>query len=135
MKNINRLAIALSVALMGTGVIATQAMAQDKAKPAMAQDKAKPTQKDERDRKILVDNEKVLVTENRYKPGAASGMAVRGARVVRAMSDGTLERTYPDGKKETITWKKDQVRYSPKETFDQKNTGKADLLLYSVTIK
>jgi len=102
---------------------------------AVAQDKAKPAEKDQRDRKVQVDNERVLVTENIYKPGASSGMAARGDRVVRALSDGQLEKTYPDGRKETVTWKTGQVRYTGKETYSQKNTGKTDVHLYTVTIK
>ena len=141
MNNTNQIAVRFSIALAGTclaaAVAAIPAMAQDKAKPAAAPAKAaeKADGKDQRDRKVVVENDKVLVTENIYKPGASSGMLPRGPRVVRALSDGTLERTYPDGKKETVTWKTGQVRYSPKETYSQKNTGKTDLNLYSVTIK
>jgi hypothetical protein len=136
-NNSNPLVVRLAIAVASSCLvlaIATPAMAQDKAKAAPAAP-AKAAAKDGRDRKVLVDNEKVLVTENVYKPGAASGMTERGVRVVRALSDGTLEKTYPDGRKETITWKTGQVRYSPKETYDQKNTGKADMVIYSVTLK
>ena len=108
-------------------------MAQDKAKPAAAQPKA--AEKDQRDRKVLVDNDKVLATEVGYKPGSSSGMSERGNRITRALTDGTLEKTYADGRKETVVWKKDQVRFNPKETYSQKNTGKTELVLYSVTIK
>ena len=132
MNNINRLAIGLSMALVGTGVIATQAMAQDKSKPAAA---APAKAADQRDRKVLVDNEKVLATEVRYKPGAASGMVERGQRITRALTDGELEKTYADGKKETLKFKAGDVRWNPKETYSQKNAGKADVVLYSITIK
>jgi hypothetical protein len=120
----------MMIALAGSFLAATLAVS-----PAMAQDKAKPAEKDQRERKVLVDNDKVLVTENIYKPGASSGMQARGNRVVRALSDGQLEKTTADGKKETVTWKSGEVRYSPKETYSQKNTGKTDLHLYTVTIK
>ena len=132
MNNINRLAIGLSMALMGTGVIATQAVAQDKAKPAAA---APAKAADQRDRKVLVDNDKVLATEVRYKPGAASGMVERGQRITRALTDGELEKTYADGKKETLKFKAGDVRWNPKETYSQKNAGKADVVLYTITIK
>jgi len=137
MNNINRLAIGLAVALMGTSVIVTTAVAQDKAKPAAAAEKAKAAApaKDQRDRKVLVENDKVLVTETRYKPGLSSGMLERKTRVTRALTDGTFEKTFADGRKETVTWKTGQVRYNPTETFDQKNTGKSEVVLYTVTLK
>ena len=137
MNNTNPLAVRISIALAGTclifAVAGNSTMAQDKAKPAAAQPKA--AEKDQRDRKVLVDNDKVLATEVAYKPGASSGMVERGNRITRALTDGTLEKTYADGRKETVVWKKDQVRFNPKETYSQKNTGKTELVLYSVTIK
>ena len=141
MNNTNSLATRLAFAFAGACLVAAVAgnpvMAQEKAKPAAAPPSAaaKTDGKDQRDRKVFVDNEKVLVTEVRYKPGASSGMTERGNRVVRALTDGTLEKTFPNGKKETITWKAGEVKFNPKETYSQKNTGKTDLVLYSVTIK
>jgi len=125
--------IAIAGACLMVTVAGNVAMAQDKAKPATAATKA--AVKDERERKVLVENDKVLVSEVRYKAGSSSGMQERQARVVRALTDGTVEKTLPDGRKETITWKAGQVRFNPKETFSQKNTGKTDLLLYVVTLK
>jgi hypothetical protein len=146
MNNTNPPVVRLSIALAAASLIATAlwnpAIAQDKAKPAIVQDKAKPATaaaksdvKDQRDRKVLVENDKVLVTEVSYKPGLSSAMSERGPRVTRALTDGTLERTYPDGRKETINWKAGQVRFNPKETFMQKNVGKSEVILYTVTIK
>ena len=137
MNNTNPLVVRFSIALAGTclifAVAGNSTMAQDKAKPAAAP--AKAAVKDERDRKVLIENDKILATEVRYKPGSSSGMQERGQRVVRALTDGTTEKTFADGRKETVTWKKDQVRFNPKETYSQKNTGKTELVLYSVTIK
>jgi hypothetical protein len=131
-----RFSIAFASACLVAAVAANPAFAQDKVKPAApAKAAAKAEVKDERDRKVLIDNDKVLVTEVRYKPGSSSGMQERGQRVVRALTDGTLEKTLPDGKKETVTWKAGQVRFNPKETYSQKNIGKTDLVIYSVTIK
>ena len=136
MNNTNPLAVRLSIALAGTCLalaVATPAMAQDKAKPAAAP--AKAAEKDQRERKVFVDNDKVLASEVRYKPGASSGMIERQPRVVRALSDGTLEKTYPDGRKETVTWKTGEVKFNPKETYSQKNVGKTELVLFTVSIK
>ncbi len=77
----------------------------------------------------------MLVTETRYKAGAVSAMRERSARVTRALVDGTMEKTFPDGKKETITYKTGDVKYFPKETFSNKNTGKTEMVLYVVTVK
>jgi hypothetical protein len=109
------------------------ALGQDKAKPAAVP--AKAEQKDERQVKPFVDNEKVRVTETVYPAGSSSGMQPRGERVVRALNDGMVEKTYADGKKETIQWKAGQVRYSPKETYSQKNIGKKELRLFVVNLK
>ena len=137
MNNTIRFALALCAASIIAATAAAPAMAQDKEKPqAGAMDKdAKATSKDQRKNKILVDNDKVRVNEVTYVPGASSGMLERGPRVARALTNGTLEKVYADGKKEKISWKVGQVRYSPKETFDQKNAGKAPVTLYVVTLK
>jgi len=61
--------------------------------PAMAQDKAKPAAKGY-ERKVLLDNAKVIVTEVTTKPGGESESRVRPAyRIVRVLSGGTQERT------------------------------------------
>jgi hypothetical protein len=103
--------------------------------PVMAQDKGKTGATDERGRKVLVDNDKVRATENSYAPGAASGMIERGPRLVRALSDGTVEKTMMDGKKETITWKAGDVKFLPRETYSQQNIGKTEFRLFTVTVK
>ena len=128
------------VALVSAAALAIPAGAQDKKgaapapAPKAADSKAAPA-KGQEERKVLLENDKVLVTENTYRPGASSPMRERGVRVSRALSDGTMEKSWPDGKKEVIHWKKGEVRYQPKETFQQKNVGKADWGVYTVTIK
>lgn len=115
----------------------TSVLAQEKAKaPAAAPAaSAKAAAKDERERKVFVDNPRVLASEVRYKPGASSGMVERQDRVVRALTDGTLEKTLPDGKKETVHWKAGEVKFNPKETYSQKNVGKTELVLFTVSLK
>ena len=128
-----KITIAFAATCLAAAVATVPTLAQYDAKPAAAP--AKEAAKDQRDRKVLVDNDKVLVTEGTYKPGSSSGQLPRGERVVRALTDGQLEKTWPDGRKETVNWKAGQVRYSPKETYSQKNTGTTDVTLYTVTIK
>jgi hypothetical protein len=126
-------------ALAVAALLATPAFAQDKAKPAAAPEKAKaaaPAKAEGQEQvKVLLENDKVRVTETRYKPGAASAMRERNARVTRALVDGTMEKTYADGKKETIAYKAGDVKYFPKETFTNKNVGKKEMALYVVTLK
>ena len=127
--------MALAAACALSALAASPALAQDKPKPGAAKKAEAKDEKDTRDRKIYVDNEKVLVSEVRYKPGAASGQQDRSDRVVRVMAGGTLERTFTDGRKETIEYKTGEVRFNPKERYSQKNTGKSEIVLFVVTLK
>lgn len=134
----SRRSSALIPALAVAALLSAPVIAQDKAKPAAAPEKAKAAaaaSKDEQQIKVLVENDKVRATETRYKPGAASGMNERGNRVTRALVNGTMERTYPDGKKETVAWKAGEVKYQTKATFVNKNVGKTEMVLYTVTLK
>jgi hypothetical protein len=132
-----------ALAMVSAVVLAAPALAQDKkgsappaATPKAADSKAaKVPEKGGEERKVILENEKVLVTENRYKPGAASAMRERGVRVSRSLTDGTIERTSKDGKKEVLNLKAGEVRYQAKETFSQKNIGKSDYVVYTVTLK
>jgi quercetin dioxygenase-like cupin family protein len=122
--------------LIAAAFAAAPAFAQDKAKPAAAPAaKAEEAKKGDETTKVYVENEKVRVSETTYKAGATSAMRERPPRVVRAMTEGTMERTYADGKKETITYKAGDVKYYPKQTYVQKNAGKSDVVLYVVNIK
>ena len=105
--------------------------------PAMAQDKAKPAAKGY-ERKVLLDNAKVIVTEVTTKPGGESESRVRPAyRIVRVLSGGTQERTYADGKKETISRKTGEVYVAEpdKAPYKSRNVGKTDIVLYVVQLK
>jgi len=100
--------------------------------PAIAQDKA-PSVK----MKVLVDDAKVKVYEATYAPGAENkGVASSTTRVVRALTSGTLELTYADGKKEKRPWKTGQVReVKPGPAYTTKNISKSELKLYVVQLK
>jgi hypothetical protein len=55
---------------------------------------------------------------------------------VRAIKGGTLERDHPDGKKEKVEWKQDQVRINkPTKAYNVKNVGKSDVVLFVVESK
>ena len=126
----------LVAAFMLAGVTANPAMAQDKAKDA----KAAPAAKAEKGKavvKVLHEDDRVRVTETTYKPGDVGPNIVRGFRVIRALKNGTLERTYADGKKEKYERKAGEVSVAgpDKQAFFVKNVGKSDYAVYSVTVK
>ena len=113
--------------------------AQDKAKDA----KAAPAAKAEKGKAIttvLVDNDKVLVYETRFKPGDENPAVGTGFRVVRTLQGGTLARVYPDGRNEKFEIKAGRTVYNepPKssgERYLTKNVGKTEILQYVVMLK
>jgi hypothetical protein len=102
--------------------------------PAVAQDKAKPL---EVKNKVLLENDKVKVSELTYAPGAENkAVASSTTRIVRAMKGGTLQRTYADGKKEDVVWKAGDVKQlTATQAYNTKNTGKTEVQLYIVQLK
>jgi len=86
--------------------------------------------------KVLVENDKVTAMENTYAPGAESELSRSGVRVVRVLKGGTLQRTFEDGKKETVTYKTGQtVINEPGPAYRNKNIGKTTIVLYVVRLK
>lgn len=85
--------------------------------------------------KVIIDNAKVSVSEVRFKPGEEAVLKDRPYRIVRALTDGTLLRTYADGKTETYEWKVGQVREIGPDKISAKNVGQTDLVLYAVVPK
>ena len=118
--------------LIVAAVLAVPAIAQEKATVPAAKAKASEPQAGPRP---LVENDKVKAYEVVSKPGVVNPPRERPARVVRALTDGTMERLYPDGKTEKVEWKAGQVRWFPKENFGNKNIGKSDMKFYIVEPK
>ena len=87
--------------------------------------------------KVLSENDKVRVFEATYAPGAENPSPPSSTtRVVRALTAGTLERRYADGKKETVNWKPGMVLVLPPSgAYTTKNVGKTKLQLYVVSVK
>ena len=137
MNHLLRLFASLVVPVfMLAGVTASPVMAQDKAKDA----KATPAAKAEKGKpaiKVLVDNAKVKVFEVTYKPGDSNtGIATTTTRIVRALTTGTTEWTFADGKKVTKVRKAGDVWISdPGPAYTNKNIGKTVLKLYVVQLK
>lgn len=87
--------------------------------------------------KVLQENDKVRVFETTFAPGAVNTAVPSSAtRVVRALSGGTIERTYADGKKEKVVYKTGEVRINnPSPAFTAKNIGNTEIKLYVVHLK
>jgi hypothetical protein len=103
----------------------------------LAQEKAKAAPP-KFERKVLLENDKVLVLEAKWKPGAESPSGTLPVRVIRAVKAGTLQRVYPDGKKGLTTqFKAGDVKFfeAEKEPFVLKNIGKSELVLYVIYLK
>ena len=85
--------------------------------------------------KEIASDDKFRVFEVTYKPGQGRPIEP-GHRIVRAIKGGTLERDHPDGKKEKVEWKQDQVRINkPAKPYNVKNVGKSDVVLFVVESK
>ncbi len=106
---------------------ATAALAQDKAEKKAAQVSVHQ----------ITENDKVKVYEVTYKVGAENkGVAASTMRVVRAIRGGRIERTYADGRKETVDYRPGQVRVQqPGPAYTTKNVGKSVMVLYVVQLK
>ena len=101
---------------------------------ASAQDKSAknaPTQK------VLAENDKLKVYEVTYKPGDTNtGVASSATRVVRALTSGTTQWTYADGKKETKVRKAGEVWVlGPGPAYTNTNIGKDVFQIYVVQLK
>ena len=104
--------------------------------PVAAQEKKADKKAPVRAMKILVDNDKVRVTESVFKPGEENPMEPRGYRIGRVLKGNTtIERRHKDGKVEKIEWKEGQVYQSGPDNASAKNIGKSEVVLYTVTLK
>ena len=138
MKRLIRLFVSLLVpALMLAFATATPAMKHemDKAKDAKAAPAAK-LEKGQVVLKVLHEDDKVRVGEITYKPGNEGLNVARPFRILRALKGGTLQRTYPDGKTDKLTFKTGEVKVlQPSPPYIPKNIGKSDVVLYVVIVK
>jgi hypothetical protein len=112
-------------AFIMAGSVTNSAVAQDKAA------KGAPTVK------VLLENDKVKVFESTYRPGDVNtGVASSATRIIRVMKGGTIERSYTDGKKETLVLKTGAVNfYTQLPAYNVKNIGKTVFQVYVVQLK
>ena len=123
-------------AFVAAAVLATPAIAQDKANGMKAAPAAK-AEKGKSTLKMLLENDKVRVYEVTYKPGDVNtGVVSTATRVVRPLKGGTLELAYADGKKETVVRKVGEPYVLvPGPAYTSKNIGKTVVQLYVVQLK
>lgn len=126
------LAVLLAPAIFVAGAIATPAVAQEKkAEKKMAKAKAR-----EVTLKEIQQNDKLRLYEATFKPGDTAPSVKRPMRAVYAISGGTLERTYEDGKKEKTVWKAGEGRIlSEERPYAIRNVGKTTVRLVVVAVK
>jgi hypothetical protein len=103
--------------------------------PIYAQDKAKASAKEhEPVTKVLLENDKVKVTQSTFKPGDVS-RSDRKARANYIVKGGTLERTSKDGKKTVTERKTGTVVWLDADSDAVKNIGKTTFVVVSTQIK
>jgi len=107
-------------------VAGTQVLAQDKG-PAAPKARVK----------VMAENARLRAYELSFAPGAENApVPASSTRVVRVLAGGTLERTYPDGKKETVNYKTGEVRINQTSLpVSTKNIGSKPVRLYVVQLK
>src|SRR5713226_4492342 len=115
-------------AFLLAGAVVNTATAQEKTKAKMEKAAGKVTIRE------VAKNNKYRVYEAIFKPGDEAPSIERPARVVRALHGGTLELTYPDGKKETSEYKNGEVKIRDRATYGVKNIGKTTVHLYIVQL-
>lgn len=84
--------------------------------------------------KVLLENDKVRVTQSTFKPGDVS-TAKRVARVNYIIKGGTFERTSPEGKKSRYERKAGTAVWLDGDSDTVVNVGKTTIVLVSVANK
>jgi len=131
-KSTGRWAALMLPVFVFAGAFGDCALSQEKKMDSGAQSAGPPlgTIKD------IAENEKLLVFEATFKPGQGSPTSKRATRVIRALTGGTIERTYADGTKETAQWKAGETKLiSEPRAYAFKNVGKSDISFFVVQMK
>jgi quercetin dioxygenase-like cupin family protein len=103
--------------------------------PAYAQDKAKADPKEiKAETKVLLDNDKVTVTQSTFKPGAVS-RSDRKARLNYIVASGKLQRTNKEGKTTTYERKAGTAIWLEADSDVVKNIGNTTFVVVGVVHK
>ncbi|MCX7144003.1 MAG: hypothetical protein NT123_23765 [Proteobacteria bacterium] len=125
---VSRFAVSAVLAIAALGITSAGLVhAQDKAKAKSSE--LPPITK------VILENDKVRVLESTFKPGDVSPNRVRNPRVSYVAKGGTLERTYPDGRKTTIDRKTGTAEWNERDTYSVKNIGKTTVVLIGTEVK
>jgi hypothetical protein len=108
------------------------ALALALAGPVHAQDKGK--KESTAVTKVLLENDKVRVTETTFKPGDVN-RADRKARTNYIVEGGKLERTTKDGKKSSYERKKGTAHYLAADNDVVRNVGTTTFVVVTVVQK
>jgi hypothetical protein len=130
-KNVGKSDVVLyTVILKQASGMSKVAMASDKKPQTAATDPKKPSVN------VLLENDAVRVYEASIPAGTEGANVARPYRVGRSLTDATLERIYPDGKKEALNWKAGEVReLGPNTPYIPRNVGKTDFRIFVVEPK
>ena len=116
------LARVICTAAIALGLIATGlAQAQDKAAPKSVT-------------KVLLDNDKVLVTQSTIPPGAVN-KSNRKDRTNYIVKGSELQRTTPEGKVTKYVRKAGTAHWLKADSDEVKNIGKSDFVVVTVVNK
>ena len=139
MKRLALMAMAaiLMFAFTTKAVMAQEKAKMEKAKPAPAEEKMKgekakmgtPTAK------VLLENERVRVSDVRSKPGDKSETKDRPDYVQYVIKGGEFRLTYPDGKTVDIKLKAGEANFGKKDKFAHENVGKTEAHFIIVNLK
>jgi quercetin dioxygenase-like cupin family protein len=124
------LARTLSAIVIAIGLAALPVHAQDKSK---AEPKA-DAKEIKVETKVLLENEKVIVTQATFKPGAVS-RADRKARLNYVVAGGKLQRTNKEGKTTTYERKTGTAVWLEADSDVVKNIGNTTFVVVGVVHK
>jgi len=106
----------------------TAVMAQEKAKAEMKKGAANAN--------VLLENERVRVSDIRIKPGdKTKEMKERPDRVLYVIKGGELKRTYADGKTENVKLKAGEAVFIKKDKSVLENLGKTEAHWIGIQLK
>ena len=136
-----RLALMAMAATLMLAFTTKAVMAQEKAKAEKAMAPAQEKMKAEKAKmrapttKVLLENERVRVSETRFKPGDKSEMKERPDRVTYYIKGGEFKRYTPDGKTENYKRKNGEVAFTKKNTAAAENVGKTETHQIGIQLK
>jgi hypothetical protein len=135
MKHLTGIFLGLLVATVMLAFTTKAVMAQEKAKAAPAQEKAKAEMTKGATANVLLENDRVRVSDTRSKPGNKSKMEERPDRVQYFIKGGEFKRHYPDGKTENVKRKDGEVAFTKKNTAALENVGKTEAHWIGIQLK